>query len=237
MSLLTIVQKAIRQSKVITDVPNTVIGNNDPDIQQSQELLFEIGETLKVEYDWQFLVREASFNTVASDNSYPFSTVVSDGDLAAFVGNTMFDTTNTREVKIISYSDWEFLTNTVNSSAGIDKSIAQFGDSLYIYPTPNSVDTITFLYKSSQWITSSGGTGQDDWLADTDTSKFPEYLLQLGLRALLLREFGLPYLEQWNIFLERAQSEAEKNRIKQSIFPHPMNRIPVANVPDTGFGS
>lgn len=236
MSLLTIIQKAIRQSKVIEQVPASIIGNNNPDIQQAQELLFEVGEMLKMNYDWQMLVKNTTFNTVNGTTSYALSTVVSAGDLESFVGNTMFDSTNNREVWIIDYSEYQRLTATVQSSAGIDKSIALFNDSLYIYPTPTSTDTITFLYKTAQWVTSSGGTGQDDWLADTDTSLFPEYLLQLGLVALMRREFGLPYQEQWNNFMDRTDAEAEKNRIKQTIAPPIYNKVPVANIPDTGFG-
>ena len=237
MSLLTIVQKAIRQTKLITSVPSQVIGNNDADIQQCQELLFQVGEDLKMEYDWQFLVRETTFDTVNAQETYPLTTVVADGDLESFVGDSMFDVTNNREVKIIDYPKYQFLTNTVTSSAGIDKSIAQFDNKLYIYPIPSGVDTISLLYKSSQWITSSGGTGQDDWTADTDTSRFPEYLLQLGLVAYILRAFGVPYAEQFNDFKDRADAEAEKNRIKQRVFPTSLNYVPLVNIQDANFPS
>ena len=237
MSLLTIVQRAVKQVKVITSDPTTVIGNNDPDIQQAQELLFEVGESLKINYNWQQLVRQATFTTSNGTTSYALSTVVSDGDLDSFIGDCMYDTTSDREVRIVGVNNYQNLVSTVNSSAGIDKTIAQYEDSLHIYPTPTSTDTISLFYKSTQWITSSGGTGQDNWLADTDTSRFPEYLLQLGLVALLRREFGLPYAEQQNVFIGRAEAEAEKNRIKQTLYQQPYNNIPVANVPDTGFGS
>ena len=149
MSLLTIVQKAARQSKIVTSIPNSVIGNTDINVAQAQELVFEVGETLKMRYLWQYLVRETTFTTSNTVQSYALSTVVSDGDLESFVGDTMFDTTNNREVRIISFSDWEFLTNTVTSSAGIDKSITLFDNKLFIYPTPTSTDTITFQYSST----------------------------------------------------------------------------------------
>lgn len=237
MSLLTIVQKAIRQSKIITNVPTQVIGNNNPDVQQAQELLFQVGEDLKMEYDWQFLVKQTTFNTANTQESYPLSTVVADGDLESFVGDSMFDVTNNREVKIIEYPTYQFLTKTVTSSAGIDKSIALFDNDFFIYPIPSSTDTISLLYKSSQWITSSGGTGQNDWLADSDTSKIPEYLLQLGLVAYILRAFGVPYAEEFNNFRDRADAEAEKNRIKQRVFPTSLNYVPLVNIQDANFPS
>ena len=236
MSLLTIIQKVARQTRLFS-APGTVIGNNDPFVEQAQELLFEIGEELKESADWEFLVKEQTFNTVSSQAAYVINTIVTDNDWDSFIGNTMWDRTNRREVKIEDYRTWQFLQSSVGTSAGIDKTVTQFGDDLNIFPTPGSVDTLVFFYKSAFWIKSSGGTGQSDWLDDTDTSFFSEYLLQLGLRYKILQADGLPYEDQLGNFNRRTDAELEKNKPKQTIYKPFFNRIPIANIPDSGFGT
>lgn len=236
MSLLTIVQKTARQTRLF-DTPLTVVGNTDRFVAQAQELLFEIGEELKELYNWEQLVKLQTFATVASQESYSIDTIVTDSDWASFIGNTMWDRTNLRECLIVDYARYQWLKSGLGTSAGIDRNISQYGGSLYIYPTPTSADTLAFYYKSNYWIASSGGTAQADWLADTDTSLFPEYLLQLGLRFKLLQANGLPYEDEYQAYTNRRDAEAEKNKPKQSIGGRRFTRYPVANIPESGFGS
>lgn len=235
MSLLTIVQRAAKQTRLF-EAPLTVIANTDSFVAQSQELLFEIGEELKELYDWEQLVKLQTFNTVSSQESYAISTIVSDNDFGAFVGNTFWDRTNLRECLIVDYSRYQWLKSGLGTSAGIDKNIAQYNENIHIYPVPGSADTLSFYYKSDYWIKSSGGTPQSDWLSDSDTSFFPEYLLQLGLRFKLLQANGLPYEDEYQSYVNRRDAEAEKSKPKQTIGMKRFTRYPVANIPESGFG-
>ena len=237
MSLLTIVQKAARQTKLF-ESPLTVINNNDPTVAQCQELLFEIGEELKEAYDWEQLVKLQTFSTVSSQESYAINSIVTDNDFDAFIGNTFYDRTNLREVTIVDYATYQYYRSSVGAGVGIDKNVTQYGGSLYIYPTPTAADTLAFYYKSDYWITSNGGDAQEDWGADTDTSVFSEYLLQLGLRFKLLQAYGLPYEDEYQSYVDKRDAEVEKNKPKQTIYGTGSRGLyPVANIPDTGFGT
>ena len=235
MTLLSVIQKAAKRTTLF-DSPSIVFSNNETAISQAQELLFEVGEELKKDYDWQFRIKEQVFNTVDTQNAYALDTIVTDGDWDSFIGDTMYDRTNNRWLQVVDTPLWQAFQSVIGASAGITKAITIFNDAINIYPTPTSVDTLVFNYKSSNWIKDSGGTPIADFTADSNVFFFNEEMLTLGLIYKLRQAYGVPYEDNLLAFTKRASAEAQNNRIPQTI-SKPVNVIrPFANIPDTGFG-
>jgi len=234
MTLLTIVQNSAKRTRLF-ESPSFVVGNNTDETALAQQLLFEVGEELKKAYNWQFQTRQQTFNTVASQSQYELSTIVTDNDFAAFVGNTMYDRTNDRYLQVVTTAGWQGRQSTIGASAGITKVITIFEDAINVYPTPDSIDTYVFNYQSANWI-KDGSTRISDFDDDTNTFTFNEHLLYLGLVYKLRQEYGLPYEDELLAFERRAEAEAENNRIKQTVGGNWYNGRFMINVPDTGFG-
>ena len=67
-----------------------------------------------------------------------------------------------------------------------------------------------------RWCSSSGGTGQSTWAADSDTANIPERLISLDITWRWLRSKGMDYAEDMSTFereFERACSRDRALRI------------------------
>jgi hypothetical protein len=115
------------------------------------------------------------------------------------------------------------------------------GTTLYLQPTPSSVQTIDFYYVSKNWIYQGGGaTTGSTFTADSDTFLFREELLIQSLKWRWLRAKRLSYDEERDEFdrlLLRAQAE---DRGARSLSMDPSReQWPQFGyiVPITGYGS
>ena len=70
------------------------------------------------------------------------------------------------------------------------------GGSLYILPIPTVSQTVYVEYASKNWATTSGGTGQAKFLADTDLCRFDDDLMIVGLVYLIKRALGQDFVTQ-----------------------------------------
>lgn len=234
MTLLTIVQNAAKRTRLF-ESPAFVVGNNTDETALAEQLIIEVGEELKKAYNWEFQTREQTFNTVASQSKYELSTIISDDDFAAFVGNTMYDRTNNRYLQVIGTAGWQARQSVIGLSAGVTKTITIFDNAINVYPTPSSVDTYVFNYQSAYWI-KDGSTRIATFSSDSNTFTFNEHLLYLGLVYKLRQAYGMPYEDELLAYEQRANAEAENNRIKQTIGQSWYDNRFAVNIPDTGFG-
>jgi hypothetical protein len=110
----------------------------------------------------------------------------------------------------------------------------------FIDPTPgDNNSTLVFEYNSNSPILSTVGVPQTDWMADTDTCKLDEYVVELGVKYRMLRRFGYDFsieLDEW----ERACDVYVANDGGAgilSISPEPnLTLIGPWNVPESGYG-
>lgn len=188
-------------------------------------------------HDWQTLVEEQTFTTDGS-GSYALSTIVTDGDYERPLTNTEWDRTNEKKLQIVTPSDWQFLKSGIISQTGIRRYARARGDNLIITPD-NSGDTLVFEYVSSYYAKDSGGTKKATFTADSDEPRFKESLVELGLKAYLKTEYGLPAVEDMDRYYDSAQKLIAQEKPQKVIQPQrniERSRF-VVNIPDTGAGA
>lgn len=213
MSLLTIVQSAANRTNFFDTVPQSVIGNNNKTVTTSLEILRELGDELAEEFNWQYLTFEQTFLTVASQQGYAISTIVTNGDFDEIIEDSFFDRTNQNPITVIDVGTFNQLLSSTETAQATRRFVTLIGDAIQIFPTPTSADTLAFFYSSDQWVESSGGTAQDDFLADTDVTRHSEQLLTLGLINRLEEYFKVPSA----ISFERYDSSLTRNKSKSII--------------------
>lgn len=190
MTLLSIAQEVLQQTKSAT-VPTTIVGNNQTVAVQVLEVLKRSIINLARSYYWQELLKEYSFNAVASQNNYNLPS-----DFDRMVNNSFWNTTAKREmIGSTTPQDWRELVNSTVGSGAVLEYYRVRGNEILIYPTPTATNGYVFEYVSSNLVKSSGGTAQASWLADTDISIIDEYILKLDATWNLLKVQGRPYAE------------------------------------------
>ena len=201
MSLLTIVQDSCAELSLVQ--PTQVLSSSDLQVQLLLRLAGKEGKELARRFDWQRLVKEGTFVTVAS------STQVADlpvtfANFARIVNNSMFNrTTKFRVFGPLSSLEWQ-----ARQASGLNANINNFfrirGNSILFYPTPTAGDSIYFEYISKNWcINEAGNTEQSLWVNDSDTALIDEEVVTLGVIWRFLKAKGLDYGEEFATY-ERA---------------------------------
>jgi hypothetical protein len=187
-------------------------------------------------HDWQVLTKEQTFVTDGS-GSYPFTTIVTDSDFERTVTNTEWDRSNEKKVLIVTPDEWQYLKSGIVSNTGVYRWARARGGNLIVTPDASG-DTLVFEYVSSYYAKSAGGTAQATFTADTDTSYFKEDLLELGLKAYLKSEYGLPSEEDFDRYYDTAEKLMAEERPLKILRPERdvFRSAYVVNIPDSGAG-
>jgi len=141
-----------------------------------------------------------------------------------------------------SAQEWQWLKSSWTStvSTGVNQKFRIMNDKFAVFPMPISVETYGFEYTSNGWALSSGGTAQTTFLADDDTSIFPDDILVTGTKlkyfeikgfdnTALLADFK-DLLSKWKA------SEAGADTLQLAplrLYPYLSDK----NIPESGFGS
>ena len=198
MTILSIVQRVTRRLGI--SVPSAVVGNSDAQILQLVELANDEGRELSSRGRWQGMIRENVFDLVTTVSQGTMSgDVVDDGDYDYIINNTFWNrTTDLPVMGPVSAAQWQTLQTF--PVTGPYQQWRIIGKNLYFDPVPPATDQCAFEYMSTSWCESSGGAGQSEWLADTDTGLLDENLMYLGLVWRWKSEKGLEYGEDFNSY-------------------------------------
>ena len=233
MSLLTIIQNVTNET-LLGEEPVTVIGNDDKFVKKSLALLNKVGKKLYAMHDWQVLQKEQTFVTDGT-GSYARSAVFTDGDFLRYINDTDWDRTNYQKMSLVTPQEWQVLKSSVVTSAGISRFYREQANSILITPDATG-STVVFNYISNQWITdSTGATSKAAFTVDSDLVKFPEFLMELGLKYELKAGDGLPAAVEKQEFEDALADLIAAETPSRIIGPkYGNNRNP--NLPDTGIG-
>ena len=188
-------------------------------------------------HDWQVLTREQTFTTDGS-GSYPFTTIVTGGDYERPITETEWDRTNEKKVMIVTAAEWQYLKSGIISNVGIYRWARARTGNLIITPDATG-DTLVFEYVSNFYAKDSGGTRKATFTVDTDLCFFEEHLVELGLKAYLKSEYGLPAEEDFDRYYTTAENLISQEKPLKVIRPARdiyRNRF-VVTIPDTGAGA
>jgi hypothetical protein len=193
MSLLSMVQSVA--TEIGLPKPAVVINSSDIQVLQLLALANTEGRSLARIYQWQKLIKLASFTMLTAELQGVMTTVAG-SDYDYMIGDTMWDESDQEQVGgPISSRQWQLLQASVVS--GPVPVFRIFGGSLYLTPAPGVANTLAFAYFSKNWCESSGGSGQAAWADDTDVGVLDEVLMALGLKWRWLNAKGLDYSEEF----------------------------------------
>lgn len=182
-------------------------------------------------HNWQALKTEASFTTVADDETQVSNIKSSWPDFQRFIPDTFYNRTENRAVfGGVSAQAWQAAQSRIVSTA--DYYFRVRGDKILLYGNRPAGHSVFFEYVSNYlWSSADGADFYQRLNADTNTSRLPEYGLMLGLKWRLLRANGLEYAEAFRDY-ENFVAEARAN-------DEPRERISLTpatpSLPGSGF--
>ena len=212
MSLLKISQSILKETKA-GNVPNTIIGNIEDVAKQILEVMTVSITELARAYNWQELQKEKTFNTIASTEGYNLPT-----DFDRFINNTFWNTTTQHPVTMpLTPEEWRILKNqSITGGTGYNYSRIRAGQVL-LFPIPTAIEAYVYEYISNLIILSSSGTGQTEWLADTDVPAIDSHILRLDATWRWLKNQGRPYAEDKKIANDAAIERVRANGARRTI--------------------
>lgn len=193
MSLLTVVQGACERLGVSR--PSIAHSSTDQQIIQIVGLAQQEGKELARRHDWQSIVKEKTFTTVAAETQ----TGAVPSDFDRIVNDTFYNRTSTRKVDgPLSAQQWQFQKSVVATTL---IEVFRFrGDDILIAPTPAAGQTMAYEYVSKNWCQSQASVEAESWAADTDTGILSEELMTLGIIWRWQRVKGLDYAESFRTY-------------------------------------
>ena len=210
MSLLTIIQDASDQ--IGLPRPNSVVATTNAQVRQLLRFANVEGRDLSRRYDWQALMKQATHTTLAAENQGAIATIASDG-FRSMVDNSLWNQSQLEQIAgPIDAADWQALQATVTSSPYYDYRIE--GGDLYLYPAPPAGDTLGFAYVSKHWCEDSGGTGQEEWAADTDAGRLDEHIMTMGIVWRFLRSKRMDYAQEYEDYEQLVNDEIRRDGTK-----------------------
>jgi hypothetical protein len=190
--------------------PALVVGATDLTSQMLLEFANQEGDELSRYHDWQALIVEKSYTSIAQVEQTN-ALASDDYDRLAYNVEIWNRTLNQR----YSGPTPQRVRQTLQSgvAGGITGWWWIMGNELNIYPAPTAGQTIAFEYISKNWCQSAGGDPQSEFMADTDEPRIPARLMELGLIWRFQQSRGLAtYAESMSTYEREKEKAAARDR-------------------------
>lgn len=211
-NLLQLATRITRRLPLSSD-PASVIGNDEPQIQQLLELMQEEGDDLVSRHAWSVLTATWTIDvgsTSPHSESYPtgFSRFRTDADVWRSGSNV------TPLIGPVPSNKWQVLTSSPGTYPGYWRP---YGSGIQILGV-SSTETVTVEYVSKNWILDDdGSTGKSVWASDTDTLRLPELLYVQGVRWRWKQSKGLDYAEDMAGYERELERSIAADRLARPI--------------------
>lgn len=213
--------------------PATVVNNTADDVENALALAVRVGQEIARKALWAELIQFTTFDTIDTIQGYAL-----EGDFDRFVSDSLWNQSSNRKLSLVTQRTWNFLENGIVAQAGIRQQWIQQAKNILINPVPTLAETIEYEYITDEWVQNAAGSSfSTTFAADTDTTRFPEYLLELGLKVKIRKRYGDAYqddLDEFNRSLDMAIARTGGNT---TLRPHIRRRFPVTNIQDGNFPS
>jgi len=215
--------------------PTFFIGADDDTAKQLVAFAAKVGEEMVRDYDWQEMIQEATFTSVADVNTYDLPS-----DYDRIVSDTTWNRTSTRRRV---YGNTTARQWNAIKAYGFTSSVAYnfrlIAGQIQLQPTPAAGLTFAYEYLSKAYCTDSGGTARTDgWVADTDIPALPADLFIAGVRYYFSKANNLPYgdaeAEYDAIIMSRTQKNTPSQAVNMSanVCRPGRRRVGRVNIPD-----
>lgn len=190
MSLITIIQGAADQLGLPR--PTQAVSSAETQARQLVALAKAECESLRRRYKPEFLQTEATFTSVAASNQGAMGTLAP--GFSRMISETVWDRTQQEPMHgPLNPQQWQRLRSSVVSGPYYRWRI-QSGN-LYLIPDPPAGHSMAFEYVSKNWAEDASGVSKATFTQDTDTPKFPEHIVQLGVVWRFKQAKGFSYAE------------------------------------------
>jgi hypothetical protein len=216
--------------------PSGLVGVDTQGALSMLALANEAGAEIAAHHAWSGLNTEHTFATADGQEAYALP-----ADLTGIVDGTLWDRTDKRQFySLANAQQWAALKGSATASS-VSYRFRIRQRQLLLHPTPTSVHTIAFEYRSSAWAANAAYAAFDDeFLADDDTTRFPERLLGLCLKWKLLRARGLDYAQEEQDFRDAQELAVAQDEPTGTLLvaggETDVHLLGTDNIPDTGFG-
>lgn len=244
MTILTIIQDAA--DRLNLPAVSSVIGNQDQTIRGLLQALVQEGKDLLTEDPpWASLILEHTFETEENIEEY-----VLPDDYQRMINNTCWDRNQYWQVRGgLTPQQWQVIksglyqTARLSANFRIKQNTARNGKSFYLDPVPGSQQdqgprTLVFEYQSNSWVYSPSVQNRSTRPTnDTDEVIFDEEMMTQGVRWRWRQARDLPYAALLSDYRDYRDKLIAQDRAPPtlSINEQPW-RLPLGNIPDTGFG-
>lgn len=209
---LSIIQTAMYRMN--ETAPTTLEGTLAPNTRQLLHLLYEVCEEIRAYKCWDVQKRKHTFTTEANVSTYDFP-----ADFYAPVPGTAYNTDD--ELPLDGpVSDMEFAFKLYGGApSALNFTYRVFGSQMELSPTPSGEVDLTLEYQSRTFILPASLAFPDEAPGeavtdDTDVVVFDADLVQLGLKALFIKEQGGEWETDYQRF--RAKLTTAAARLKSA---------------------
>lgn len=185
-----------------------MFGSTDANVAILLRLLRQEGDELARRHDWQALVVQQTFVSVAAEAQpaalpSDYDRLMPDARLWDRTSNFIVSgPTGSRAWLQIHGAGYGGVTGWWRLISGV----------LNIYPAPAAGRTYALEYVSRNWAASSGGTAKSTFEADTDVGRIPERLMTLGLIWRWRHAKGLDYAEDMRTYEREMERASARDR-------------------------
>lgn len=237
MTVLSVIRDAAARIRI--PQPSSIVGTTDRQELALLGAFIEEGKDLLTEDPgWSFLNKEFTFDTVAGVENYALP-----GDYERMINNTIWDRNQFWQVRgNLTPQQWQVIrsglyqTARLSANFRIKQAASGIGQEFFLDPIPGSVRTLVFEYYSNAW-TNNGVATFENPPADTTEVAFDEELLTRGVVWRYKQGADLPFaadLIKYNDFKDKLIAQ-DKPSPTLTVNEMPW-RLPIGNIPDTGFG-
>jgi hypothetical protein len=198
-------------------VPNSIQGSNDTGVRQMLGLLNTEGRELAPRYEWEGLIREATFVTVNAEDQGSLSTIIGSDTYRYILSDTLFNRDRREPIAGPQSSvDWQF-----RKSLGITGPFTTYrirGGHLLFDAAPNAGEHVYFEYVTKNWATTADGlTLKRAATADTDVLLLNDELMLAGLVWRWRKAKGFDYAEDFNSYERMVADASARDGTKRTV--------------------
>lgn len=233
-TVLALIQSFCRKKGL--EVPTAVVGSASAEVLQLLEVYLDTGRYIRNKRTWQALKRTATFTALAAEDQGALATVLGESSPDYIAFESIWDDTDQQPL-FGPLSEQEAQEASAFNVTGPVYEFEVRGDHLYIIGGGPTGHSLTFRFKSSNWVqtTSASGVFQDSITADTNVPIFGDDLMKLGLETFWRKEKGLDYSAHMGDFEIQILSKNDGAQKKISMHGDERMSIPGIIVPITGI--
>ena len=239
MTVLSMIQDAA--DRIGLPQVSSVIGNSDLTVRTLLQGLIAEGKDLLLEDPpWSTLIREHTFSTQNNVEEYALPS-----DYQRMINNTAWDRNQFWQIRGgLTPQQWQVIrsglyqTARLSSNFRIKQATDKKSKAFFLDPVPTSVRTLVFEMQSNGLFYDNAGdpyTGRP--AADTSETIFDEEMMTLGIIWRFKMARGFPYLGDREDYQQYRDRTIAQDRAPPTLTVNEMPwRLPIGNIPDTGFG-